>query len=247
MKKLFLILSFLLFTCLLVQPVKASASSVEDNAGLFTTEEITQLDEAIDNLNQHSDAQMFIVTSSTSVGTIRNYADNYLRDKVGNNNNGTVLVIDMASREVYISTSGKMIETITDSRLNKILDNVQGSLQDGDYYGAANDYVKGVRRYFVKEVTLIEGIIAGVIAVVAGLAVFFTNLSRYQLKFGGYKYPFREKSSLDLDTQTDQLVNSYITTRRIPRNNNNGGGGFGGGSSTHSSGGGTFGGGGRSF
>ncbi|WP_265458782.1 TPM domain-containing protein [Enterococcus sp. HY326] len=247
MKKLFLILSFLLFACFLVQPVKASASSVEDNAGLFTADEITQLDEAIDNLNQHSDAQMFIVTNSTSVGTIRNYADNYLRDKVGNNNNGTVLVIDMASREVYISTSGNMITAITDSRLNKILDNVQGSLQDGDYYAAANDYVKGVRRYFVKEVTLIESIIAGVIAVVAGLAVFFTNLSRYQLKFGGYKYPFREKSSLNLDTQTDQLVNSYITTRRIPRNNNNGGGGFGGGSSTHSSGGGTFGGGGRSF
>ena len=65
---------------------------------------------------------------------------------------------------------------------------------------------------------------------------------------GGYKYPYQEKSSIKLTQKEDRLVNSFVTTRRIPRPpKNNGGGGFGGGTTTHSSGGGTFGGGGRSF
>ena len=69
---------------------------------------------------------------------------------------------------------------------------------------------------------------------------------------GGYKFNYLEKSSIDLTQKEDRLVNSFVTTRRIPRPSNNGGGGGGfsgggGGSTTHSSGGGTFGGGGRSF
>ena len=71
---------------------------------------------------------------------------------------------------------------------------------------------------------------------------------------GGYKFNYLEKSSIDLTQKEDRLVNSFVTTRRIPRPSDNsgggGGGGFsggGGGSTTHSSGGGTFGGGGRSF
>ena len=65
---------------------------------------------------------------------------------------------------------------------------------------------------------------------------------------GGYKIPLPRKIQHQIDSKEDRLVNSFVTTRRIPRPpKNNGGGGFGGGTTTHSSGGGTFGGGGRSF
>ena len=34
---------------------------------------------------------------------------------------------------------------------------------------------------------------------------------------GGYKYPYQEKSSIKLTQKEDRLVNSFVTTRRIPR------------------------------
>lgn len=85
-----------------------------------------------------------------------------------------------------------------------------------------------------------------IIAAVVAIGFFVSVRLRYQLKTGTYRYPYRQNAQLDLTERQDQLVNSFVTTRRIPKPSNNNGGG-GGGSTTNSSGGGTFGGGGRSF
>ena len=53
-----------------------------------------------------------------------------------------------------------------------------------------------------------------------------------------WNYGYQENGKLNLSKQSDTLVNSFITTRRIPRNNNSSGGGFSGGGGS---------GGGRSF
>ena len=99
---------------------------------------------------------------------------------------------------------------------------------------------------YYKTITLLEGFIAFALALVASIAFFVIVKSRYQLKLGTYKYPFRANTQLELTENENRLINSFVTTRRIPRNNTSGGGG-GGGSTTNSSGGGTFGGGGRGF
>lgn len=96
-----------------------------------------------------------------------------------------------------------------------------------------------ITRY--KAITPLEMVIAFAAALILSLVFLGINISKYQLKFSSYQYPFREKTTLNLTSRTDQLTNSFITTRRIPKNNG------GGGSTTHSTGGGTFGGGGRSF
>ena len=100
-----------------------------------------------------------------------------------------------------------------------------------------------ITRY--KVLTPVEIVISIVLALVLSLVFYFVTVSRYQLKSGTYKYPFREKSTIKLTDKTDRLTNSFVTTRRIPKSPPPGSGG--GGSTTHSSGGGTFGGGGRSF
>lgn len=62
-----------------------------------------------------------------------------------------------------------------------------------------------------------EIIIAVVLALILSLVFYFVTVSRYQLKSGIYKYPFREKSSIKLTKKTDRLTNSFVTTRRIPK------------------------------
>ena len=89
--------------------------------------------------------------------------------------------------------------------------------------------------------SLIVGLAAGGISVAV-------VVSRYRGSIGKSTYPFRSKSTLNLQVNRETLVNRFVTTRHIPppdNKNNGGGGGF---SSTHtSSGGQTHGGGGRSF
>lgn len=265
MKKLLLLLGFLaLFTPL---KVFAASDTVDDQANLLSPEERTELSKQADALNKEIKGEVFILTTNTNSEKPRKFADNQLRDRIGNDNNGALLLLDMNQREIYLSTSGNMIDYITDKRRDKLLDDVEAAMRDGNYYQAAADYLSNANEFvadgipggsyridektgkvtYYKSITPIEFTIGLVVAAVAAIGFFISVRLRYQLKTGTYRYPYRQNAQLDLTERQDQLVNSFVTTRRIPKPSNNNGGGGGGGSTTHSSGGGTFGGGGRSF
>ncbi|MFV0558063.1 MAG: TPM domain-containing protein [Enterococcus sp.] len=263
MKKL-LITSILLISCWFFPHIALADTLVDDQAQLFAPKEIQELETAAQELGESFKGQAYIVTTDTNTDEPRDFADEYLRDKVGNNNNGVVLLLDMGQRQIYISTSGNMIDYLTDSRIDEMLDQLESDMGDGNYYAAATHFITmseefvqaGVPggHYRVDEttgkityynvLTPFEITLSLIIAAIAGGAFFIIIKSRYQLKLGGYHYDYRQNSALELTTKENRLVNSFITTRRIPRNKGNGGGG---GSTTHSSGGGTFGGGGRGF
>ncbi|MGM9903193.1 MAG: TPM domain-containing protein [Enterococcus sp.] len=258
---------FLLFFAFLwSSPVQAATPTVNDEAGLFTPDQIQTLDQQAQTINEKIKGQVFIVTTTSNSQEPREFADNYLRDAIGNDQNGSVLLLDMGQREIYISTSGNMIDYLTDSRIDSTLDDIYDQMTNANYFAAAQAYLSKTSTYVdegvpgghyrvdeetgkitrYKILTPVEMVIALVLAAILGIAFYMVTVSRYQLKSGTYKYPFREKSSVKLTDRTDRLTNSFVTTRRIPRNPPPGSGG-GGGSTTHSSGGGTFGGGGRSF
>jgi uncharacterized protein len=246
----------------------AAENTVTDDAGLFTQEEIQNLSAQADQLNEKIKGEVFIATTNNRIDDIEYTTDRFLADRIGNDQNGSALMIDMGNRDFHVSTSGNMIDYITDSRLDDLLDNVYDQMAAGNYYQAAQVYLENAASYveagvpgghyrvdretgkitYYKVLTPLEIGISLLVAAVASIAFFIIIKSRYQLKMRGYKYPYQEKSSIKLTHKEDRLVNTFVTTRRIPRPpKNNGGGGFGGGSTTHSSGGGTFGGGGRSF
>ena len=260
---LFLLLGFLFFSL----PVYAASPTVNDEAGLFTPEAIEAMNASAQVLNEKIKGEIFVVTTTTNTQSPETFSDNYLRERVGNDNNGAILLLDMSQREIYISTSGNMIDYLNDSRIESLLDTVYESMSAQDYNNAALNFFKQASEYvdkgvphgdyridrdtgkitYYKVLTGFEIMIALSIAAAVALGFFFTIKARYQLKSGTYKYPFQEKSTFKLTGKEDRLVNSFVTTRHIPKPSNNSGGGGGGGSTTHSSGGGTFGGGGRSF
>lgn len=259
----------LLFSFLLTSlPVFAESPTVTDEAGLFTPEEIDEFTRLAQEINQTIKGEIFITTQVNNTQDPETFSDNFLRDRVGNNNNGSVLLLDMTQREIYISTSGNMIDYLDDARIEKILDGVYDGMSTGNYAQAAQSYLTMAQEYiaqgvpkghyrvdrdtgkitYYKVLTTGEILFALVIAVLVSGVFFVIIKSRYQLKSGTYKYPFLEQSSFKLKEKEDRLTNSFVTTRRIPKPpSNSGGSGGGGGSTTHSSGGGSFGGGGRSF
>ncbi|MDA9471000.1 TPM domain-containing protein [Enterococcus sp. 5H] len=258
---------FLLFS--FSMSVEAAEDSVDDQASLFTPEQVVQLKELIKPIEDKTKARVFIVTNNDNEMDSTRFADYYMLDRIGKDQNGITFYIDMSQRKFIISTSGNMIDYLNDKRIDQTLDEIEPSMIAGNYFEAAQSFLENTSYYFdqgvpgghyrvdtetgkitrYKTLTTTEIVIAFVAAIILSGLFLIINISKYQLKFGTYKYPFREKSSLNLQRKNDVLINSFITTRRIPRNNNSGGGrsGGGGGSSTHSTGGGTFGGGGRSF
>ena len=266
-KRSLLLLSFLIFFWV-PSFVWADNVTVDDQSGLFTPEEVTELNQLAQEINQKIKGEVFIVTTNSNTSSPETFADNYLRERIGNDQNGAVLLLDMGQREIYLSTSGNMIDYITDKRLNTILDEIYNAMSASDYGLAGrifltrsleyveagvpkgqyrNDRDTGKITYY-KVLTPFEALLSLLFALLISGVFFLVIKSRYQLKMGTYKYPFLEKANFSVGEKDDKLIHSFVTTRRIPKpSSNDGGGSGGGGSTTHSSGGGTFGGGGRSF
>lgn len=257
-KKKALILISLVFTAVFSLSAFA-ASGVYDDAGLFYDTEVTTLQMELDDLCSQTGWDAAVVTTDDAVGVSSTvYADDFY-DDLGFGDDGILYLLDMDNREIYISTAGEAAEYLTDSRIDNMLDSAVEYASNGSYYDAMYTQITMTVDYYnagipvdssaaaAKITVLVAAVLIGVIAAVS--AVFSVKKS-YGFKDTGYVYEYSSKSRLNLTTNTDSLINSFVTTRIRPRPKNNSGGrsGRSGGSSMHtSSSGRSHGGGGRSF
>lgn len=58
----------------------------------------------------------------------------------------------MDLRKVYISTSGNMIDYMTDARINDTLDKVMDGMSQGNYFAAAQTFVQETQAFVNKGV-----------------------------------------------------------------------------------------------
>lgn len=262
MKKLIILIGFILIS-LTTLTVKAADYGIQDDANLLSETTKSQLLEKMAEESEKLKTGIFIYTTNEYTSDNQTTSDLYLADKVGFNNNGIVLVINMNIRNMHISTSGIMMKFWTDSRLNRTLDEIQDQLKSNDYDDAASLFVERIITYRKKgisgksytitsdgkliiknAISFTEASIAGLIAIICSILFFIITRLKYQLKIGNYKFDYQANSNVEITEKHDDLIRSYVTTRIIPRST--GGGGSSGGGS-HSTGGGSFGGGGRSF
>jgi len=235
------------------------------------------LEETIVQLRQETNLDWAILTVDNAGGaSSREVADNFYLNNglgVGADYSGALFLIDFDNGEIYITTCGKAIDYITDSRREEIFDQCFDQVAEGSYTSAAMTFLEcgeefvaaGVPQdhYYVDEETgevtqyrkpmgvgsiLIFAAVSVVIALIFRLSV----TRGYSISGSAYAYPFVNKSRFLQANQNDAFQNKFVSTRHIPRSNNNGdGGGFsssgGGGSRVHHSGGRSFGGGGRKF
>lgn len=138
MRKIALIISalFLLFSVFSVN-VFAYDTLVEDGALLFSSDELSQIDDAADNFADETGYSLAVVTTDDAQGmSAADYADEYYNNLIFNSSwsyDGLLLLIDMDNREVYISTTGECIGVFDDSTVDYIIDCGYDDLVDGDY------------------------------------------------------------------------------------------------------------------
>ena len=268
-----------LAAAMLLLPCLALAGEmVADDAGLFTQAEIRQMEEIITRIRDNYQMDAVVVTSTApGYNDTQDFADLYYERGgygLGDDKAGLLYLIDMRNRVPCISTSGVMIDYITDSRLEELFDCSYDQLAAGQYGQSTITLLnrlesflrkgrqEGSFRYDTETGKRLSGIYNALtggemlVVALAGLAVaavlFLTVRSRYSLKGGVYRYDLAGNTSCQL-TKDDEvfLRQDVIRTRNAPPPQSGGGGHSGGGmgSSVHTtSSGGSHGGGvGRGF
>ena len=277
MKKCFawLICLSLLIFCVLTSAAGQTEQRVFDQAHLMGQTEIDSLESRIASMKIKYGMDFVVLTADdVKIGGSQAYADDFYDQHgfgTGSDASGFLFFIDMANREIHVSTSGVMIRYMTDARVNVLLDAVIPYVTAGEYIGAAyaaldqvevflkngipdNQYnqdaqgnVDPYQRPKLKAVTMGEAAIALLSGLAGALILFFSVRGKYAMKGSAYSYDLKKNAAVNITGATDVYLRTQVT--RVPRaSSNSGGGSSGGRSSTHrSSSGRVHGGGGRKF
>jgi len=148
MKKfLSLMLCVLLLCGLTVTSHAAELPLVIDNASLLTEIDIEFLEEmSLELKNKYAIDAVVLTVDSLNGSDAQTYADDYY-DQNGYAEDGVLMLLSMAEREYYITTSGEAIYALTDYALYEMEQAFLGDLSDGDYYDAFYSYLWDVDYY----------------------------------------------------------------------------------------------------
>lgn len=248
-------------------PCVLDSDKVYDYADLLTDSEEDNLYNEIQTYIEKSGYDLAVVTINENVkGSASVFADDfYDYNGFGKNStrDGSLLLIDMATREVYISTTGYAIKMYDDVRIESIIDAGYDYLKQKQYYNSFSAMIKSLSNYYeggypksnqnieineigkpiiIKYISYpLVGFISGIVTLI--VSIVFYNISRLKIKVGSTISYMKNKN---IKTKNDTLVNSIVT--HTYRNTDSSSGGSSGGSSYHSSSSGSFhGGGGRGF
>lgn len=138
--------------CLYSIQVLAAGKRVYDDGSLFTNLEVASLEEAIAQFQDETGMDFVVLTSTLSHGSTSSeaVADNYY-DEGGfgfdTEHSGVLYYIDMSNRYQHLSTTGQMIDLMTDERIQSAIDACRPFLSAGNYGSAALTMLDKVLRF----------------------------------------------------------------------------------------------------
>lgn len=107
---------------------------VEDDADLLSADEAADLALEMQAITEYGNAAFKSV--SYNEYTTSSFARDYYHEKF-QQESGTLFLIDMDNREIYIFSDGAIYRTVTTDYANTITDNVYQYASKGDYYSCA--------------------------------------------------------------------------------------------------------------
>lgn len=217
---------------------------VQDDADLLTNEEEKDLIDVMEPITEYGNVAF--VTTDYNYSSADSYAKSTYRDMFGTKS-GTLFLIDIDNRMIYIFSDGKIYRTITKSYANTITDNVYRYASNKDYYTCAakafeqiNTLLKG--GFILQPMKYISNALLAII-----LAVMF-NYFRILFCHGKAKPTTKQiVDKMNHHVSFDNISNRLLKTERVYHPRSSGGGSSGGGSSSGGGGSSSGGGGGHSF
>lgn len=244
-----LILSLFFAFSILAIPSHAQQRYVYDNADLFSDEEEAKLNELCQKYSEKSSMNFAIMTSSEENSGVMEYADDAYDALYydGSYTSGCLFLIDMYNRQPWLTTSGDMINALSDSYIDSLVngDTVHEYLADGNYADAAEYVMDDIYGTLYNSLTIGEFIVAAVIGAIVALIFKFSVSRGYELEGSQYSYDSKSNSNVNIRAKNDTFIRTSVTA--VPRSDSDSSSGGGSSSHTSSSGNSHGGGGGRSF
>ena len=120
---------------------------IEDDASLLSNDEKIQLAETMKDITPYGDVAFKSIDYNPY--STETYIERYYNSIFGTGS-GTVFLIDMDNRNIWIYSDGSIYSTITTAYANVITDNVYTYASDKDYFTCAN-------KAFIQEAALLQG------------------------------------------------------------------------------------------
>jgi len=235
-------------------PTVDSSEKVYDFAELFTPEEENKLYNYINDFIDKYEIDMAIVTTEENdKGVAETYADDFYDYNgfgIGPTYDGLLLLIDMDTRTMHISTTGQAILIYDDYRIESMLDNAYYHISNQDYYKTAYNFIIDSENYIKMGIPSsnegyeidINGdyvrkkgafpffgfLIASLI--ISGIFILIAKSRHKVVKKATEAKNYLIRGSLSLTQSSDRFVNSHTSTIYVPKTSSSGGSG---GSSTH--------------
>ena len=244
---------------------------IYDFADLFSDEEELKLFDQVSNYIENNNLDLVILTinENNKINAQRYAEDFYIYNYFGfedDKRSGSIFIIDMDTREVYIATSGSAILYYDDARIEHLLDAAYDHLTEGRYYESAEAFIEKITSYgtsvpssnnnyyidpngnYVKKKSF-NFVIPFVVANIVALIFFLVEKRKYKGIIKATKATeYIDSKNIVKGLTSDKFIATHTTSTRIYHDSGSSGGSHGGGSSTHIGGGGhSFGGGGRHF
>jgi len=130
---------------ILSTPSVDSSEKVYDFANLFSdSEEQLLYNQVTDYINTYNMDLAIVTISNNNKYSAKEYSmDFYDYNSFGisDNHDGVLFLIDMDTREIYMTTTGDAINMYNDYRIDSILDSVYMYMSDSEYYQGANKFI----------------------------------------------------------------------------------------------------------
>lgn len=229
MKKYVIILGILLIGLQVTAFAYGSHTYLADDAGLLNDEEAVKLEELLERVSEKWDIDIVVHTTDFLGGkSPMNYTDDYY-DSHGYGDDGVILMVSMAERQWWISTTGKCIAPIDTDSLGK---RFTPELSAGYYYDAFTAFLDACEIAMEGEtsgqtepqpaIPLIICVLIGAAVGLIAVLVMKGQLKSVRSQAGADSYV--QQGSLRLRQCTDMFLYQNTTRRAKPQNNNRSGG-----------------------
>lgn len=241
---------------ILLTPAVNAEEKIYDFADIYSSSDEDYLYTQVSNFIKETNLDLAIVTISyNNKHNTAMYADDfydYNSFGLDENRSGLLLLVDMDSRRLYLSTTGDAINIYTDDRVNNIMSNIFTYFSNKDYYTATEIFINYAKSYtevssgedshyvFSEDGKITKSrkgiLVAGIFAIIITVISILVMASKNRLaKVASSSIGFLRKDTLNVKVVADNFLGSSVTKTRIDNDSSSGGHhhGSGGGSSTH--------------
>ncbi len=232
-----------------ITPVYTDATTgyrvyIDDEANLLDKDEYAKLQEIMQDITAYGNVAFKTIDTNTYSST-ESFSSSYYTQLFGSSS-GTIFVIDMDYRNIWIHSNGAIYKTITSSYADTITDNVYTYASDGDYFSCAS-------KVFEQELALLKGqkirqpmkyISNALLAIILAVIINYFIVKLYSRTPKASDNEILSGVFANNSFNNYQLQFTHTTRQYSPPSSSSSGSSGGGGGGSHSSGGG---GGGHSF